>query len=63
MKQGSGEVSVERRDGRRAFLAYVDPQVIKSLKVAALQRDVPAYEIVEAAIQEWLIKNQNKVSD
>jgi hypothetical protein len=57
MKRRLDKVSEGRRDGRRAFLSYVDPEIIKSLKVAALQREVPAYEIVEAALQEWLNKN------
>lgn len=46
-----------RPDGRRAFLSYVDPEIIKALKMAALELDTPAYEIVEVALAEWLKKN------
>lgn len=57
MTRGPGTEAEGRRDGRRAFLSYVDPKIIKALKVAALKREMPAYEIVEVALAEWLKKN------
>lgn len=46
-----------RRDGRRGFLSYLDPKLMKAVKMAALEQDPPAYEIVEVALAEWLKKN------
>jgi hypothetical protein len=43
-----------RPDGRRALLVYLRPDVIKRLKVAALDEDRPAYELTEEAVSEWL---------
>lgn len=57
IKRGPGVETEGRPDGRRAFLSYVDPEIIKALKMAALERDTPAYEIVEVALAEWLKKN------
>lgn len=57
MKSGIFSGKPHRADGRRAFLAYLDPEVIKGLKMAALDHGTPAYEIVEVALKEWLQKN------
>lgn len=43
-----------RPDGRRALLVYLRPNVIKRLKVAALDEGRPAYELTEEAVSEWL---------
>lgn len=43
-----------RKDGRRAMLLYLMPDVIKALKMAALERDQAAYEIAEEAISTHL---------
>jgi hypothetical protein len=43
-----------RADGRRQLLVYLDPEVIKQLKKAALDEDRTAYEITEEAVREWL---------
>lgn len=57
MGRGAVGAQAKREDGRRAFLAYLKPDLIKNLKVAALDREIPAYEIVEAALREWLSSN------
>jgi hypothetical protein len=44
-----------RADGRRALLVYLRPNVIKRLKVAALDENRPAYELTEEAVCEWLV--------
>ena len=44
-----------RPDGRRALLVYLRPDVIKRLKVAALEDDRPAYELAEEALSAWLV--------
>jgi hypothetical protein len=49
-----------RRDGRRQLLLYMDPEVIKELKRAALDTDRPAYEIAEEAIREFLKTKKRK---
>jgi hypothetical protein len=43
-----------RADGRRSLLVYLRKEVIKKLKMAALDDDRPAYEITEEAVTEWL---------
>jgi hypothetical protein len=43
-----------RADGRRSLLVYLRQDVIKRLKMAALDEDRPAYEITEEAVCEWL---------
>lgn len=48
-----------RRDGRKALLVYLKPEVTLGLKRAALEAGQPAYELAEEAIKEWL-KRQKK---
>jgi hypothetical protein len=43
-----------RADGRRSLLVYLRQDVIKKLKMAALEEERPAYEIAEEAISQWL---------
>jgi hypothetical protein len=43
-----------RADGRRPLLVYLDQNVIKRLKKAALDNETTAYEITEIAVREWL---------
>ena len=43
-----------RPDGRRPLLVYLDKDVIKQLKKAALDQDRTAYEITEESVREWL---------
>lgn len=47
-----------RSDGRRQLLVYLDPEVIKALKKAAVDEERHSYEIVEKAIQDWLAKRK-----
>jgi len=46
-----------RADGRKSLLVYLQPNVIKRLKVAALNEGRPAYEITEEAVSEWLARH------
>jgi len=43
-----------RRDGRRTLLVYMDPDLIKDVKKAALDEERTVYEIVEEATRDWL---------
>jgi hypothetical protein len=43
---------------RRQFLTYMDPEVIKDIKRAALDRDTSASDLVEQAVKEWLKKQK-----
>lgn len=52
--------SRERSDGRRTLLVYLDPAIIKDLKMAALDDDCNVYEIVEEAARDWLKKRNSK---
>jgi hypothetical protein len=49
-----------RSDGRRQFLIYLNEDLIKELKRAALDEDRPAYELAEEAIFEWLKRRRRK---
>jgi len=51
--RASGRV---RADGRRQLLVYVEPNVIKETKKAALDLETTASAIVEEALREWLAK-------
>ena len=53
-------VGRKRADGRRPLLVYLHPDVIKRLKVAALDEDRPAYELTEEAVSEWLAARNKK---
>lgn len=47
-----------RPDGRRSLLVYLDPEVIKQLKKAAVDEDRTAYKITEEAVRDWLRKKK-----
>jgi hypothetical protein len=49
-----------RPDGRKSLLVYLRQDVIKRLKIAALDEDRPAYEITEEAVCEWLAGRKRK---
>ena len=51
-----------REDGRRPLTTYMFPETIRNLKVAALEEDRNAYEIVEEAVQDWLKARKSKRS-
>jgi hypothetical protein len=53
-KSGSRTTARVRADGRRPLLVYLDQEVIKQLKKAALDQESTAYEITEEAVREWL---------
>jgi hypothetical protein len=53
-KQESKPAVRSRADGRKPFLAYLDADLIKNLKKAALDDERNAYEIVEEAVSDWL---------
>jgi hypothetical protein len=59
------EPSVARKgpDGRSQLLVYMQPDLIRKLKLAALALGVPSYELAEKAIDEWLKKNQRKIRE
>ncbi|WP_400768733.1 hypothetical protein [Methylosinus sporium] len=43
-----------REDGRRSLLVYLDPDLIKNLKKAALDDERHVYEMVEEAVSDYL---------
>lgn len=43
-----------RDDGRQSLLVYMDVDLIRDLKKAAIDKQCNAYEIVEAATRKWL---------
>lgn len=52
-KQTSNRV---RKDGRRPLMTYLDADLIKDLKRAALDEECNVYDIVEEASRDWLVK-------
>lgn len=55
MKAGIAETKPDvRKDGRRPFMLYLDPAIIKAVKRQALDKDVHAYELVESLLREHL---------
>lgn len=49
-----------RSDGRRPFLTYMDPELIKAVKRQALDTDVHAYELVEKFVAMGLKPHREK---
>ena len=59
-----------RRKGRkppegnkRQFLTTMDPDVIKGVKLVAIDHDTTASIIIETAAQEWLGRHNSKASE
>lgn len=48
------QVNKARADGRKSLLVYMEPSLIKELKITALNEDRNVYELVEEATLEWL---------
>ena len=51
-----------RSDGRKSLLVYLHQDVIKKLKIAALDEERPAYEITEEAVSNWLATRRSSRS-
>jgi O-methyltransferase involved in polyketide biosynthesis len=49
-------------DDRRQFLTMMSPKTIKAIKLAALDRNEPAWVIMEEAVEEWLERHKAKRS-
>jgi len=47
-------------DKKRQFLATMDPELIKSIKLAAIEDETSASEMLEEAAQQWLARRKNK---
>jgi hypothetical protein len=45
---------------KRQFLATMDPEVIKPVKLAAFEDETSASEILEEAATEWLERRKSK---
>ncbi len=50
-----------RKDKRSQLLIYMLPGVIRQLKMAALAKGQPAYELAEEAIVQWLDRHQDEI--
>ena len=57
-RTGSKLTPRARTDVRRPLLVYLDQEIIKQLKKAALDQEKTAYEITEYAVREWLAANK-----
>ena len=65
MRAPKKEPSAARKGpaGRSQLLVYLQPDLIRQLKLAALALGMPSYELAEKAIAEWLKKNQRKIRE
>jgi hypothetical protein len=55
-------VARKRPDKRSQLLIYMKPDLVRQLKLAALAKGRPAYELAEEAITEWLKRHQRDVA-
>lgn len=62
-KPDSKTAARTRADSRRPLLVYLDQEVIKQLKKAALDQERTAYEITEEAVREWLATHRKRKVD
>jgi hypothetical protein len=51
----------KRPDKRSQLLIYMNPDLVRQLKLAALAKGRPAYELAEEAIEEWLKSHQREI--
>ncbi|MFT3940221.1 hypothetical protein [Rhodopseudomonas sp.] len=51
---------LSRDDGRKQFLTYMRTDLIKAVKMEALNQERNAYEIVEDAVENYLRRTQKK---
>jgi len=47
----TAEASQPRKDGRKQLLVYLNPDLLKEVKIRAVQQDRSAYEVVEDALR------------
>lgn len=46
---------IERTDGRKAMLTYLDPKLIIAVKTQALTEGVHAYELIERILKDQIM--------
>jgi hypothetical protein len=51
----------KRKDKRSQLLIYMDPKIIRQLKLVALAKERPAYELAEEAIVDWLKRHKKEI--
>lgn len=47
-----------RTDGRKAMLTYLDPKIIKAVKMQALSEGQHAYELIERILKDRLMPKE-----
>jgi hypothetical protein len=50
----------DRADERRQFLTYMKPELIRNLKIAAMEEERAAYELIEEAVTAFLKERRRK---
>lgn len=45
---------------KRQFLATLDPELIKAIKLAAIEDETSASEVLEEATRQWLSRRKKK---
>ena len=54
--------NIKSREGKRMIAAYCSPEIHKSLKIIAVQRDTSIQEIVHEAIVNYIKDNKSNAS-
>jgi hypothetical protein len=56
-KKPAGKPGRKAPDGaKKQFLSSLDPDVIRAIKVAAVELDKNASQVLEEAAKEWLVR-------
>jgi hypothetical protein len=57
-----GRKPAEGASDKRQFLTTMDPDVIKAIKMAAIEEDMSGSEVLEEAAKQWLERRKSKQS-
>jgi hypothetical protein len=59
-KERGAKIRARAPEGKRQVLIIMDQDVIKSVKVAAVEDDIKMSHAVEEAVREWLNKRKRE---
>ena len=60
LKKGRSKTRARAPEGKRQVLIIMDQDVIKSVKVAAVEDDIKMSHAVEKAVRDWLSKRKRE---
>lgn len=56
-REGGGSYRSPSRVGKRAAVAWLEPEAVKQLNMIAIQRDMQVQQILVEAINDWFARN------